>query len=122
MSEVNPEPKDGYKEFNWDHFEKMCALPPIIKQEDIAFIMGVSVDTCVRKIAQVHPDMTFADFRRAKQQHMNMMVLSKQYEKALKDNYWPALKWLGINYAGQKDHVLVEEQLQDRSGYDVEEL
>lgn len=90
-------------EFNWELFDKLCALPSIITQEEIADMMNVSVDTCVNKIKQEHgDDASFSGYRDKKHAGFRTSLLSEQYAAAKKGNA-AMLIWLGKQYLGQSD-------------------
>lgn len=100
-----PEPDPGHAEAErdkwWKTFERLCSLPPVITNEDVAWTMGVSVDTCERRIRD-HEDLTFAEFRDKRQGVFRTRLLAKQYQIAMRGN--PTLLiWLGKNYLEQKD-------------------
>jgi hypothetical protein len=119
------EPEDestGYKVFDWEQFERICSLPPNIKQEDIAYMMKVSADTCQRKIKEKYPHLTFAEFRRMRQSEFKVTIMDVQYEVAVKDKNVTMLKWLGQNYLGQSDKTLLDAELEDKNSYNPDEL
>lgn len=90
------------KLFNWKLFTNLCELPEIISQEDIARCMGVSVDTCARRIEEAFPGETFAGYRRENQSRFRVNIINKQIQVALSGNV-VMLKWLGVNYLGQSE-------------------
>jgi hypothetical protein len=95
---------DLAKQFDFDLFEKLCGLPEVITQEDIAWVMGFSVDTCVTRLREFEedPTITFSEFRRKRQSRFRINLINKQISLALSGNVTMCI-WLGRNYLGQTD-------------------
>lgn len=96
------------KKFDWELFEKLCGFPDVITQKDIANAMGVSVDTCERRIQERfnNPEgehVTFAGFREQKQASFRISLLNAQIKKAIHSKNTIMQIWLGKQYLGQKD-------------------
>lgn len=64
--------------------------------------MGVSVDTCARRLEEAYPGETFAGYRRKNQSKFRVALINKQIQVALSGNV-VMLKWLGVNYLGQSE-------------------
>jgi hypothetical protein len=90
------------KEFEWDAFVRLCGFPKIITQEDIAEVLGVSVDTCDRRIKERYPNLTFAEFRKKCSGRFRHSLIAKQMELAMRGNV-NVLLHLGKYYLGQND-------------------
>lgn len=89
-------------EFDWVQFDKLCSLPPVISQEDIAFVLGCSVDTLDRRVKEKHPEMTLAEYRIKRASHFRIGIINKQYQVAMGGNC-TMLIWLGKQYLNQTD-------------------
>jgi hypothetical protein len=93
------------KDFDWNQFVKLCGFPKVITQEDIAEVMGVSVDTCERRIKERYPELTFAEFRKKCGGRFRHALLNKQMETAMRGSV-TMLIHLGQHYLGQNPHNL----------------
>lgn len=90
------------KEFDWEQFDKLCSLPEIISQEDIAHILSVDKGTCINRLKERFPEHTFSTYRAQKQGYFRKRLLETQFQVALKGNV-TMLIWLGKNYLQQKE-------------------
>lgn len=102
------------KEIDWDMLEKLAQFP--MKQEDLAWLVGVCLDTLCTKVKEKY-DMSFSDFLAKKGAKTKALLYEKQIELALKGNV-TLLIWLGKQYLGQSDkqevkaeHVVSEGKL-----------
>lgn len=106
-------PGHAASKIDWDMFNKLCSFP--IKQDDISWIMDVSVDTLAREI-RAKFDLTFAEYMTKRQATLRMALLQKQYQVAMGGNV-SMLIWLGKNWLGQRDkfeEVKAEEPVSDQ--------
>jgi hypothetical protein len=86
--------------------EKVASFP--LRQEDIAWTMGVSLDTLERRVRKEYK-ISFAEFQEQRQSKFRMSILQKQYESAMNGNVG-MLVWLGKNYLGQLDKTEQKQQ------------
>jgi hypothetical protein len=94
-------------DFDWEQFEKLCEYPDILSREDVAYIMGCSVDTCERRVREKYPDVSFAAFRVQRQGRFRRKLLDLQVRSAERLNPM-ILKHLGENYLDQSSKHKVE--------------
>jgi len=87
------------KEIDWDKLARICQYP--MKNEDIAAILDLSVDTIFRAIKKKY-NISFAEYKDQKQSNLRFTLLSKQIEVAKSGNV-TMLIWLGKQYLDQKD-------------------
>lgn len=87
------------KEIDWEELKKLSSLP--IRQEDVAWVMDLSVDTLSRAIKR-KLKMTFAEYMDKNRSKFRINLLAKQYEIAMKGNP-TMLIWLGKNYLEQSE-------------------
>ena len=87
------------KEIDWDKLARICQYP--MKNEDIAAILDLSVDTIFRAIKKKYK-ISFAEYKDQKQSNLRFTLLSKQIEVAKSGNV-TMLIWLGKQYLDQKD-------------------
>ena len=100
-------------EIDWDTFNKLCSFP--IKQDDISWILDVSVDKLANEI-RAKFDMTFSEYMTKRQATLRLSLLQKQYQVAMNGNV-SMLIWLGKNWLGQRDkfeEVKAEEPVTDQ--------
>lgn len=90
-----------FGEKEWDQISKLCALH--CTGEEIAGIMGCSLDTLETKILDAH-GVRFSEFFREKAASGKMSLRRKQYEAAMGGN--PTLLiWLGKQWLKQTDKM-----------------
>ena len=85
--------------------DRLCQFP--MKNEDIAFCLGVSLDTLERRVRAIE-DSTFAEFKHKRGARLRLSLVEKQIEVAMRGNV-SMLIWLGKQYLGQSDHLPAEE-------------
>lgn len=100
-------PKILFSDQQWLYIEQMCAIQCTC--EEIASVLGVSVDTLSRRIADEY-EVTFADYFK-KHSSLGLMSLRRlQFDKAKSGNT-TMLIWLGKQYLGQADKKEIESPL-----------
>lgn len=87
-------------DLDWEQLDKLCQFPH--RHEDIAFILGCSVDTLESRIREKY-DETISEYHEKRKSRIRISVLQKQYEVAMRGNV-TMLIWLGKNMLGQADH------------------
>lgn len=92
-------------EIDWDFLDKIAQFP--LKQEDITWLIGVSLDTLVKGVKERY-GCSFSEFLNKRASKTRLMIHQKQFELAIKGNV-ALLIWLGKNYLGQVDNPLVIE-------------
>lgn len=84
----------------WD---KLDALVIWSTQEYCAESLGMSVDTLARRIKE-KTGLSFAEYKKQKQEPMRINLLKKQYDTAMNGNV-ALLIWLGKQHLGQSEKV-----------------
>ena len=109
MANKKTRKKPGPKpiEINWEQVEKLAGL--FCTQEEIASVIGCSVDTLARR-------KEFADIMKKGQAEGRASLRRWQFVKA-RDGNVTMLIWLGKQYLGQSDKV--EQTVMDKN-FDVE--
>lgn len=90
---------------DWEQLDKLCQFPH--RQEDIAFLMGCSLDKLAIAIREKY-DETFSEFHEKRISKLRVSVLQKQFECAMRGNI-TMLIWLGKNLLKQRDKFPEEE-------------
>lgn len=96
---------------DWEKFERLCALPRIIDNQDIAWIMGIDVSSCENYIKNKYgQNLTFSEFREQKGCLLKVKLLTRQIDVAcdLKKPSVPMLIFLGKQYLGQADKTHID--------------
>lgn len=99
---------------DWERFEKLSQLP--IRAEDIAWVLGVSVDTISRRLRE-RCDCTFAEWLDQNRAHLRANLMAKQVTVALAGNP-TMLIWTGKQYLGQSDKIAATVQPGDGTQLD----
>lgn len=84
---------------DFDKLAILCQYP--LRNEDIADLMDLSMDTISRAIKKKF-NVTFAEYKEQKQSKLRFTLLQKQVEVAKAGNV-VMLIWLGKQYLGQSD-------------------
>lgn len=87
------------KTLDWNQLEKLARLPLVA--EEIAWVLGVSVDTLSRRL-QEQEQITCAEYLEQKRASIRKRLMAKQFDVAMKGNV-TMLIWLGKQYLDQKD-------------------
>lgn len=93
-------PRIEWSPTDYKHFEGLCAIQ--CTEEEIASVMGVSVDTVSRRV-QEHYNMTFAEVYKRYSAPGKAALRRTQFDLA-KRNATMAI-WLGKQWLGQRDEV-----------------
>lgn len=85
---------------DWDEVEKMMVVQNT--QEDIAYILGISIDTLARKVKEKY-GITFAELYEQKKRYGKDKIRKAMWNAAQKGSI-PMLIWLSKNWLGMKDN------------------
>lgn len=99
------------KEFNWDQFDKLCAIHCTLFE--ISGIMEISEDVIERNCKKKFKK-TFAEVYRLKASKGKMSLRRRQFEAAMSGSV-PMLIWLGKNWLKQAERVVHIEE--DKNEY-----
>jgi hypothetical protein len=86
-------------EFDSDMFERMCHIQ--CTQEEIAHVLGMSVDTLDRRVKE-HYNQSFADVFNTKREYGKMSLRHKMYQTGM-DGSVPMLIWLSKQWLGMRE-------------------
>lgn len=93
------------KPIDWDQVDKLCAIQ--CTEEEIASVLGCSVDTICRSCKRKH-GMTFADYFERKRKGGVASLRRRQWKEAVDEGNVAMLIWLGKQYLGQSEKVVNE--------------
>lgn len=98
----NDKPKMGRprKDIELEEVIKLCNIQCTLIE--IAGFFGVSIDTIERRVKE-WSGQTFAEFYDIHRAPGRVSLRRQQFKKALEDGNTHMLKWLGIQYLGQKN-------------------
>ena len=85
---------------DWDEVEKMMVVQNT--EEDIAYILGISIDTLARKVKEKY-GITFAELYQQKKRFGKDKIRKLMWNAAQKGSI-PMLIWLSKNWLGMKDN------------------
>ena len=134
-------------EIDFKTLDGMCAIN--CTQEEIASVLGISIDTLGRRIKEIH-DMTFAEYYKKNSANGKMSLRRAQFDRAMgdkvdeyKDEFnektkkfervktgnkiWanngsvPMLIWLGKQWLGQSEQIQITET-ELASGFEISEF
>lgn len=92
-------PRIEFSESTWDQINKMCAIA--CTQEEIASVLGCSIDTIEARIKEKH-GVSFPEYFKRYVGQGKTSLRRKQYEIAMKGNVSMCI-WLGKQWLGQTD-------------------
>ncbi len=87
-------------EFNWDEIEKMMEVANT--EEDIAYILGVSVDTLCNRIKDRY-GATFSELYQQKKRGGDYIIRKRMWEMMMAGSV-PMAIWLSKNRLGMRDN------------------
>lgn len=102
-----------FSDSDWENIEKLCSL--MCTADEIAYFMGVSIDTLSRRILEAH-GCTFADYHKKHSVNAIVSLRRAQWQNALDGNATMQI-WLGKQYLGQKNNLDVA--LEQRPSTDI---
>lgn len=110
-------------DLDWDIIKNLCGIQCL--QEEIAQVMGCSLDTVERACRRTH-GVSFAEFYRQKKGVGRVSLRRKQWEIAMRGDK-TMLIWLGKQALGQADklentHIVEDRPLAELSDGELEKV
>lgn len=95
-----------FLDIDFDALEKMASIH--CTQEEISFILGVSIDTLERAVKRKH-GVTYAEFCRQKRAFGKMSLRRAMWQKATQEKDNTLMIWLAKNHLGMTDRIQTDE-------------
>lgn len=94
-------------EIDYELLERVCQFPH--KLDDIAYLMGCSIDTLERRIKERY-GQTLAGYCASRLSITKQRLYGKQMELAMKGNV-QLLIWIGKQLLGQSDKTMIDQNV-----------
>ena len=97
-----------FSDADWQNIEKLCSL--MCTADEIAYFMGISIDTLSRRISEAY-GCTFAEYHKRHSVNAIVSLRRSQWQNALNGNATMQI-WLGKQYLGQKNNLDLDVKLE----------